>query len=270
MPRPQSMALILLVFGLSGVSCRDSSENGGAGAFGGGAGGTTGNDGAGSDAGISLDGLSQALAAAHCAKIFECCTASEREKIPQLGGTVEACTSTTAGSVSALIAQVRSSISDGRIAYHGDRVAACVEATRTADCETLRRAISPDLDCTAALERAFEPLVRVGGACRRHKSASTDTAPARLRRRTARVLQKSRTMRAASIGRSVSEALAKVRSVRARRPRHRPSAAADPNPGERSTTRWKAGLDRRTWSVPLNEGIASANCDSSDRDSRTA
>jgi hypothetical protein len=112
--------------------------------------------------GISIEAAPAMLASAVCVRAYQCCTAVGLAPNELAGTDQMSCEiKSTEGFRNnlQLVADLRSK---GRVAYHGDKLATCIEYIRSASCPTLNRTNHlSGLDC----EPYLEGLVAAGAAC---------------------------------------------------------------------------------------------------------
>src|SRR3954453_6948949 len=104
------------------------------------------------------------LKKALCDKVFSCCSASELMANPKLGGTSESCQMALDREATFFLGDVQTSVDGGRLAYHADKMAACLETIRARSCDELKMPAG-DMDVTDLCEGVFVPKVATGGAC---------------------------------------------------------------------------------------------------------
>ncbi len=105
---------------------------------------------------LSLEELPSELAAVGCEKIYDCCSADEREGQIFIGSDVDECTSTMGALFSLISGQITASEKKGRVKYDGAAAAACMDQARAASC-----AEYDTMECSTGIT----PLVAKGGAC---------------------------------------------------------------------------------------------------------
>ena len=150
--------------GAGGGGISFGNKDGGA-ATGGTQGGTGGSGagGAGAPIGstVALQNFGTAFAQVFCDKAYACCTAAELMGFPP---TSAECQATLAPELQMLANQLQSSVTAGRVIYHGDKMAACLKATQAQSCADARTGMSVAGAMTNC-DGAFEPKVALGGAC---------------------------------------------------------------------------------------------------------
>jgi hypothetical protein len=121
----------------------------------------------GSDTGggaLPLAKVAADVRAALCEKIYTCCSASERMTNPTIGTDRRSCQDALDGEASILLADIGQSVSQGRVIYHADKMATCLEDIKAASCDAVKNPAG-DLSITEMCDEVFEPRVPVGGAC---------------------------------------------------------------------------------------------------------
>ena len=143
-----------------------TSGSGGAtgGSGGAGTGGGGGAGGSGGQASIPLAMFPTAFANVFCDKVYACCSAAERMGNFLVGTDAASCKTTLGGLLNLVIPDIQQSIAAGRAAYHGDKLAVCLDKLRLLGCPDARmngieKTIVPECD------GFLEPKVAVGGAC---------------------------------------------------------------------------------------------------------
>lgn len=99
-----------------------------------------------------------------CEKVFSCCSAADLKNNPELGNEVATCAAKLDGEATFLLADVGASVQQGRLLYHGDKMAECMAELKARSCDQAKMPPG-DLDVTELCRAAFEPQVPMGGAC---------------------------------------------------------------------------------------------------------
>src|SRR5262249_19736765 len=111
---------------------------------------------AGCSQGVALHDLPTRAAKTYCAKYYECCMAAELSGTP-LGPDQATCETNLAAALGGTQNEQA-----GRVTYHADLMAGCLDAYAKLTCQQLKsNATSTISDCGAA----FEPKVAAGAAC---------------------------------------------------------------------------------------------------------
>ncbi|WP_437573466.1 hypothetical protein [Sorangium sp. So ce887] len=111
-----------------------------------------------STGGIPLDGYFQAWSETHCHLSYSCCSPAALDN-PFLADTEETCVQLASALQQAgTLPLLRASVEAGRLAYHPDRMRACVDLLNGAGCA------ATDADWRCLLD-AFEGQVPLGGEC---------------------------------------------------------------------------------------------------------
>jgi hypothetical protein len=113
---------------------------------------------------IPVEQVASAWRKAVCTRVYDCCLPAERMVNPELGKTEAECETRLDPENSYFLGDISTSVKEGRVAYHADKMAACLADLRTRSCDLLR-APPGELDVTARCEGVFEPKVPVDGAC---------------------------------------------------------------------------------------------------------
>jgi len=150
--------------GTSGSGGATGGSGGATGGTGGATGGTGGAGGSGGQTSIPLAMFPSAFANGFCDKVYACCTAAERMGNFLVGTDVASCKTGVAGLLNLIIPNLQQSIAAGRTAYHGDKLAVCLEKLRPLGCadarmDSIENSIVPECN------QFLEPKVAVGGAC---------------------------------------------------------------------------------------------------------
>jgi hypothetical protein len=150
--------------GGGGISFGNKDGGAATGGTSGGTGGTsggTGGSGGPIGATVALQDFGAAFAQVFCDKAYTCCTAAELMGFPP---TSAECQTTLAPELQMLATALQSSVTAGRIIYHGDKMAACLKATQAQSCADARTGMSVAGAMTNC-DGAFEPKVALGSAC---------------------------------------------------------------------------------------------------------
>lgn len=117
----------------------------------------------GGDRDISLDDWPTEFGRAVCAKLYSCCPADRLRDNMQAGPDQKTCESNYAAALARGVSRIKDAQAKGRVAYHGDKAAACLDAFGAVACSSLggRR---PPPEARICVEY-IEPLVAPGGAC---------------------------------------------------------------------------------------------------------
>jgi hypothetical protein len=114
---------------------------------------------------VPLDTTPAELGKVFCGKIYACCSVAERMQNIVAGSDQKSCEMIAAGFLALELGLgLRDSVAKGRVVYHPDRMATCLEKMRSLDCPAARMT---DLEENSIPEctTAFEPKVAVGGGC---------------------------------------------------------------------------------------------------------
>jgi hypothetical protein len=99
-----------------------------------------------------------------CEKIYSCCSPAERMDNPEIGQDVASCVAELNGETTFLLADITLSVTEGRVTYHGDKMAKCLADFKARSCDQVKMPAG-DVGITEMCAGAFEPKVPVGGAC---------------------------------------------------------------------------------------------------------
>jgi hypothetical protein len=99
-----------------------------------------------------------------CEKVFSCCSADDLKNNPMVGTDVASCVAKLDAESSYLLGDVVASVQQGRLIYHGDKLAECMAEVRNRSCDQAKMPPG-DRDVTQLCAPAFEPQVPIGGAC---------------------------------------------------------------------------------------------------------
>jgi len=172
----ESVRLMMLLTGaaaLVSLGCGSSSSSpvtpGGKGGAGGGGISLGGNKDGGASTGgtipssVALTDLPATFGQVLCDKAFTCCTAAE---LMGLGfpATAAECSTNVTGNLQKIVTGLQSSITAGRVVYHGDKMAACLKATQAQSCPDARTGMSAAGAMTNC-DGAFEGKVALAGVC---------------------------------------------------------------------------------------------------------
>jgi hypothetical protein len=116
---------------------------------------------------VTLEGMPAALGKTFCQKAWSCCSMTELAASPLVGTDVASCQTTITAFLALGLSDVKDSVTKGRAAYHGDKLASCLKALDAESCD-LARSTNVVASLTAACKGAFEPRVAVGGGCVDH------------------------------------------------------------------------------------------------------
>jgi hypothetical protein len=81
-----------------------------------------------------------------------------------MGMTRQGCTDSVAGLLAMIVPDLQASVAAGRVAYHGDNFAACLNVAAALICPAARSGISAE-GAMSSCAAAFEPKVAIGGDC---------------------------------------------------------------------------------------------------------
>jgi hypothetical protein len=112
--------------------------------------------------GIALDDAPAEIARAVCPRAYGCCTPMQLMGNDQAGTDPASCEARTTEGFRKQLDGVKSSVRQDRVAYHGDKLAACLDFIRNASCEDLRRT---DHFSGLGCEPWLEPKVAPAGVC---------------------------------------------------------------------------------------------------------
>jgi len=111
---------------------------------------------------ISIEELPIESARISCAKLEACCTLEEFMDQTFGGSTIAECEQLYGGLTSIIVPLLNDSVANGRMIYHGDRVADCFAQLEDQSCTEFQSQTSQDLgNC----KNPFEPMVANGGVC---------------------------------------------------------------------------------------------------------
>ena len=113
---------------------------------------------------VPIDQMPTVMRQLICEKVFSCCSADDLKNNPEVGTDVASCVAGLDGEASFLLANVAASVEQGRIIYHGDKLAECIAEMKNRSCEQAKMPPG-DKDITQLCAPAFEPQVPIGGAC---------------------------------------------------------------------------------------------------------
>jgi len=113
--------------------------------------------------GVPIDMAPQEIAQTVCPKAYSCCTATQLMGNDMAGTDEPSCETKTADAFQNQLAAVRSSQSDGRSRYDGDKLAACLTTIRSSLCETL--GATNHFAGIPGCDNFVMPLVADGGSC---------------------------------------------------------------------------------------------------------
>jgi hypothetical protein len=109
------------------------------------------------------DKEAQQLADAICPQAYACCTPDGLKKNSWAGSDVASCRGKTKDGFKSLFNEIQSSEDQGRSAYDGDKVAACIARVTTSSCGALNQTshLTGVPDCASFVK----PLTPIGGSC---------------------------------------------------------------------------------------------------------
>ena len=113
---------------------------------------------------VPLEQVQRAWRKAVCTKIYGCCSADERARNDEIGTDAADCEAKLEGEYSFFLGDIQTSVAQGRVVYHGDKMAACLANLKARTCEQAKMPPG-ELDVTQLCDGVFEPKVPVGGAC---------------------------------------------------------------------------------------------------------
>jgi hypothetical protein len=116
------------------------------------------------DAGVPLDIAQSEFRRLVCERIHGCCTAADLAGNDTVGTDVASCQAALDPETLFFLADIAASIQQGRVIYHADKMALCLEELRTRSCELIKMPPG-DLDVIGMCDGVFEPTVPLGGAC---------------------------------------------------------------------------------------------------------
>jgi len=111
---------------------------------------------------VTIEELPAEAAAVVCNKLVECCTPMEFMDETFGGTTIEDCEALYSSFGAIITTTLNDSVANGRVVYHGDRVASCYDLLADASCVEFR---TEDPDVLGRCGVSFEPRVENGGVC---------------------------------------------------------------------------------------------------------
>ena len=141
------------------VSCGDGAKSPGAGQSSSDAGAVGAGDG-----GSPIEIAQAEFRKAVCDRIYGCCSAADRMGNDTIGTDAESCQDALEGETLFFLADIEASVTQGRVVYHADKMAACLDGLRTRGCDAIKMPAG-DLDIIDMCDGVFEPKVPIGGSC---------------------------------------------------------------------------------------------------------
>lgn len=115
---------------------------------------------------VPPDQLGVEMGSAMCAHFAECCTVEEFMDQTLGAENEEECRALYAGFVGGLLVPVlEDSIAAGRVVYHGDRMAGCLDLMRSLSCSDFNELEAADSPWLVGCQDPFEGQVAIGGEC---------------------------------------------------------------------------------------------------------
>src|SRR5204863_5461894 len=97
-----------------------------------------------------------------CAKYYECCTVAELKDNQGFGPDQAGCETKLKTALDASKNFAQASETKGRLTYHGDKLAACLDAYKKLTCAQLKKSAD---DMISDCKGFYEPKVAVSAAC---------------------------------------------------------------------------------------------------------
>jgi hypothetical protein len=113
---------------------------------------------------VPLEQMEARVRQALCAKVYSCCSATERQDNPAIGIDPASCEATLPGYATFLLGEVAVSVRAGRAVYHGDKLATCLANLQRQSCAQVKMT-EGGLDVGDFCPGVIEPKVPLGGAC---------------------------------------------------------------------------------------------------------
>jgi len=120
--------------------------------------------GSGSGGDVTPDELPAELAGVTCAQLTACCTTEEFMNEALGADSEQECRALFTGFAGLLADVLNDSIAAGRVVYHGDRMADCIDAISTLSCTEFQQANGGPFP-NGACQDPFEGQVAIGGEC---------------------------------------------------------------------------------------------------------
>ncbi len=112
--------------------------------------------------GVSVESFPSSAAKTYCKQVYACCSAGETADAGALGPDVATCTSNVTAQLDGKTGLIKSEESKGRLAYHADRAATCVDKLAALKCQELKaNATATPTECNTYVE----PKTALGAAC---------------------------------------------------------------------------------------------------------
>ena len=112
--------------------------------------------------GVVVEDFPGRAAKAYCAQVYACCSATETADAGALSPTQLICTSNLTGQLDLKTGLLKSEQGKGRLMYHPDLAATCVQKLAALKCQDLKAtATATPAECTIYVE----PKVALGAAC---------------------------------------------------------------------------------------------------------
>lgn len=112
---------------------------------------------------IAIDQMPAETSGAICTKVYECCTAQEIPSGSSFGPDQATCMTTLEGNLDGRVFAIKAEEGRGRLTYHGDRLAECLDRWRTSTCQALK---STSTSTFPPCEDYVQPKVAAGMNCR--------------------------------------------------------------------------------------------------------
>jgi hypothetical protein len=113
---------------------------------------------------VALKDVAGQMRKAICDKIFSCCSAAELVQNPDLGKDSASCQAMLDGEDSIFLADIEGSVDQGRVVYHGDKMATCLADLHARSCDQVKMPPG-DMDINQTCRGVFESKVPLMGAC---------------------------------------------------------------------------------------------------------
>jgi len=111
--------------------------------------------------GVSVDQYATEASQTMCAKMYSCCAAAEVQNNPNFGPDQSSCGANVKKQFLSPT-RLKQSESQGRLAYHGDRLSDCLQQYKALTCDQLK---SNATSVAPACDSFIEPKVAVGASC---------------------------------------------------------------------------------------------------------
>jgi len=116
---------------------------------------------------VGVDDMPARAATAICGKVYECCQPAEVPSGHSFAPDLATCQTNFRTSLEGTVKGLKAEEARGRLTYHGDRLAECLERWKSATCGSLKS------DTTSAFppcDAYVEPRVAIGLSCRMNES----------------------------------------------------------------------------------------------------